>query len=59
MRQNATFFVLLGIAVAIVVLFIFPFLRDRGHWGVIIPIAIFFALLFVYGRHNPRPKPKL
>jgi hypothetical protein len=49
----------MGIAIAIVVLFIFPFLRDRGHWGVIIPIAIFFALLCVYGRHNRRPKPKL
>jgi uncharacterized membrane protein len=59
MRQNLTFLVLMGIAVAIVVLFIFPFLRDRGHWGVVIPIAIFFTLLIVYGRHNPRPRPKL
>jgi hypothetical protein len=59
MRQNAAFFVLMGTAIAIVVLFIFPFLRDRGHSGLIVPIAIFFALLIIYGRHNPRPKPKL
>jgi hypothetical protein len=53
MRENATFLVLMGIAAAIGVLFLFPYLRDIGHPWLGLPIAIFFALLLVYGRHNP------
>ena len=56
MRQNATFLLLIGIAGAIVVLFLFPFLRDYGHTWLIVPIAAFFVVLVIYGRHNPRPK---
>ncbi len=56
MRQNATFLVLVGVAAAIIVLFVFPFLRDEGHWGLMIPIAAFFVLLVIYGRCNPAPK---
>jgi len=56
MRQNATLLVLLGIAAAVVAIFVFPFLRDYGHGWLIVPIAIFFALLLIYGRCNPRPK---
>jgi hypothetical protein len=56
MRENATLFVLMGIAAAIVVIFLYPFLRDYGHPWVTLPIAIFFALLLIYGRSNPRPR---
>jgi hypothetical protein len=54
MRQNATLLVLLGIAAAIVGIFVFPFLRDYGRTWLIVPIAAFFVLLLIYGRHNPR-----
>jgi len=56
MRENATFLVLIGIAAAIVVVFLFPFLRDYGHTWLMVPIAAFLVLLVIYGRHNPRPK---
>jgi len=56
MRENATLLVLVGIAAAIVVLFLLPFLRDYGHTWLIVPIAAFFVLLLIYGRQNPRPK---
>jgi peptidoglycan/LPS O-acetylase OafA/YrhL len=56
MKQNATFFVLMGVAVGIVVVFLFPFLRDFGHPWLMAPIAAFFVLLVIYGRHNPTPK---
>jgi peptidoglycan/LPS O-acetylase OafA/YrhL len=58
MRRNATFFVLIGVAAAIVVLFVVPFLRDTGHPLLGIPIVIFFVLLIVYGRHNAVPKQR-
>ncbi len=56
MRENATFLVLIGIAAAIVVVFLYPFLRDYGRTWLIVPIAAFFVVLLIYGRHNPRPK---
>ncbi len=56
MRENATFLVLIAIAIAIVVVFLFPFLRDYGHTWLIAPIAAFFVVLLIYGRHNPRPR---
>ena len=55
MRENATFLVLMGIAVAIVVLFLVPYFRDIGHPWVVLPIAVFFGLLLIYGRCNPMP----
>jgi hypothetical protein len=56
MRENATFLVLMGIAGTIVVLFLFPYLRDIGHPWVISGVVIFFVLLLIYGRHNPAPR---
>ncbi|HVZ16873.1 MAG TPA: hypothetical protein VG897_07140 [Terriglobales bacterium] len=58
MRANATFFVLIAVAAAIVVIFVVPYLRDMGHPLLCIPIVIFFVLLVVYGRHNAMPRPK-
>ena len=58
MRRNATFFVLIGVAAAIVVIFVVPYLRDTGHPLLCIPLVIFFVLLIVYGRHNAVPKQR-
>ncbi len=53
MRQNATFFVLVGAAALLVVLSIFPFLRDYGHAWLIIPLAAFFVILFFTADTTP------
>jgi hypothetical protein len=60
MKGNVTFLVLIGIAALITALFLYPYLRDIGHPGASIPIFVFLAILFIYGRHNaaPRPRPK-
>ena len=58
MRTNATFFVLIAVAAAIVVIFVVPYLRDMGHPLLCIPIALFFGLLLIYGRHNSPPRPR-
>ncbi|MGZ4787838.1 MAG: hypothetical protein ACXVZV_12415 [Terriglobales bacterium] len=58
MRSNATFFVLIAVAAAIVIVFIVPFLRDTGHTLLCIPIIVFFVLLVIYGRHNAIPRSK-
>ncbi len=47
---------MIGIATALVALFLVPYLRDIGHVGVSVPIFVFLALLFIYGRHNPAPR---
>jgi hypothetical protein len=61
MKGNLTYLLLIGVAAAIVALFIFPYFRDIGHPQAIIPIFVVLALLFIYGRHNPQPKrrPKI
>jgi hypothetical protein len=61
MKGNFTYLLLIGVAAAIAALFIYPYLRDIGHPQAIIPIFIFLAILFIYGRHNPQPKrrPKI
>ena len=56
MKGNVTFLVLVGIAAALTALFLVPYLRDIGHVFVSIPIFVFLALLFIYGRHNPMPR---
>ncbi len=56
MKGNVTFLVMIGIATALVALFLVPYLRDIGHVGVSVPIFVFLALLFIYGRHNPAPR---
>jgi len=56
MRANATFFCLIAIATAIIVLFVVPFLLDTGHKLLCIPIFAFLGLLFIYGRCNPLPR---
>lgn len=53
MRANAPFFCLVALAVAIVAVFIVPYLRDTGHPFLSIPIFVFLGLLLVYGRCNP------
>ncbi len=58
MKANATFFVLIAVAAAIVVIFVVPYLRDTGHPLLCIPIAVFFGLLLIYGRHNAAPRPR-
>ena len=58
MRGNITFLVLVGIAALITALFLVPYLADIGHPSASIPFFVFLAILFVYGRHNPKPKPK-
>jgi hypothetical protein len=58
MKGNVTFLVLISIAGAITMLVVYPQLRDMGHPGLVIPILLFLAILFIYGRHNPRPRRK-
>jgi len=58
MRENATFFVLIGVAAVIIGAFVVPYLRDTGHVLLVIPIALFFVGLAVYGCHNPAPRPR-
>jgi predicted membrane channel-forming protein YqfA (hemolysin III family) len=58
MRENATYFVLIGVAAVIVGAFVVPYLRDTGHVLLCIPIVVFFVGLAVYGCHNPAPKPR-
>ena len=58
MRSNATFFVLVAVAAAIVIIFVVPFLQDTGHPLLCIPIVAFFVLLVIYGRHNTMPRPR-
>jgi hypothetical protein len=52
MRANATFFVLILVAIGIVAVFIVPYLRDTGHPLLAIPLFVFLGLLLFYGRHN-------
>jgi hypothetical protein len=56
MKGNVTFLVLVGVAAALVALFLVPYLRDIGHVFASVPIFVFLALLFIYGRHNPMPR---
>jgi len=58
MRGNATYFCLLGIATAICVVFVLPFLIDTGHELLSIPMFAFLAVLAIYGRCNPMPRRK-
>jgi hypothetical protein len=59
MKGNVTFLVLVGVAGAITMLFVYPALRDIGRPALVIPILIFLVILFIYGRHNPQPRPKM
>jgi predicted membrane channel-forming protein YqfA (hemolysin III family) len=56
MRENARFFVLIGVAAVIIGAFVVPYLRDTGHVLLIIPIVLFFVGLGIYGCHNPAPR---
>lgn len=58
MRGNYTFLLLVLAAAALVAIFVVPYLHSIGHVGVSIPIFVFLALLFIYGRHNPRPRSR-
>jgi hypothetical protein len=59
MKGNVTFLLLVGVAALITALFLVPYLSDIGHPSASIPFFVFFAVLFIYGRHNSKPKPKL
>jgi hypothetical protein len=56
MRANATFFCLIAVATAIVVIFVVPFLFDTGHKLLCIPLFAFLVVLAIYGRCNPLPR---
>ena len=49
---------MIAIAAIIVAVFVVPYLADTGHNLLAIPIFGFLALLAVYGRCNPVPRPR-
>jgi membrane protein implicated in regulation of membrane protease activity len=58
MRENGSFLLMIAIAAIIVAVFVVPYLADTGHKLLAIPLFAFLALLAIYGRHNPAPRPR-
>jgi len=53
MKANAAYFCMLGIAAAICVIFLLPFMIDTGHKLLAIPMFAVLVLAAIYGRCNP------
>ena len=60
-KQNRLYSILIGIAIAILMLFIFPYLNDTGHLGVGITLLVVLIGAWFYGCHEKPlvrlPKP--
>jgi hypothetical protein len=54
-KANAAYFCMLGIATAICVVFLLPFMIDTGHKLLAIPMFAVLVMAAIYGRCNPIP----